>query len=96
MRIFIFLLSCMMVFHLEAQESHKWNLERWTIKEGLPNNVVKCIFKDNDGFLWIATAQGLSRFDGIHFINFLQYGINPFDTVPVSGAINEIIQDDSD
>lgn len=39
----------------------------YTTKEGLPHNsIYKCI-EDDKGFLWIATEQGLARFDGIRF-----------------------------
>ena len=33
-------------------------------KEQLPSNSVKYIYQDNDGFLWIATDNGLCFYDG--------------------------------
>lgn len=39
-------------------------------KNGLSNNIVNCIAKDSKGFMWIATFDGLNRFDGTHFITF--------------------------
>ena len=36
---------------------------RYTEKEGLANNVVKGILEDAQGYLWISTNRGLSRFD---------------------------------
>lgn len=39
----------------------------YTTKEGLPSNVVYQSLEDNDGFLWLATDQGLARFDGRNF-----------------------------
>ena len=38
--------------------------------DGLVDNVVNDIVKDSDGYVWIATQNGLSRFDGSNFINF--------------------------
>lgn len=32
-------------------------------KDGLPNNVVKGIIEDDEGFLWLSTNKGLSKFD---------------------------------
>lgn len=32
-------------------------------KNGLPNNVVKGIIEDDEGFLWLSTNKGLSKFD---------------------------------
>lgn len=33
-------------------------------KNGLPNNVIYDIEQDQEGFIWIATAKGLCRYDG--------------------------------
>lgn len=40
------------------------------INSGLPHNEVNDIVKDDAGYIWIATDNGLSRFDGYNFINF--------------------------
>lgn len=41
--------------------------ERWTVEEGLPSNRIFKILKDKNGFIWIATDNGLARFDGSNF-----------------------------
>lgn len=33
-------------------------------RSGLPDNYVSAVLKDKDGFMWIATLNGLSRYDG--------------------------------
>ena len=33
-------------------------------RSGLPDNYVSAVLKDKDGFMWIATPNGLSRYDG--------------------------------
>lgn len=38
-----------------------------TITEGLSHNTVRCIQKDEKGFMWFGTYDGLNRFDGINF-----------------------------
>jgi signal transduction histidine kinase/ligand-binding sensor domain-containing protein len=38
--------------------------------EGLASNHIYDILEDNRGFLWIATDNGISRFDGKYFQNF--------------------------
>lgn len=35
---------------------------------GLPDNTVKCIAQDSQGFIWMGTFNGLCRFDGSNFI----------------------------
>ena len=40
------------------------------VGEGLANSAVSDAFEDSNGFLWIATWEGLSRFDGASFVNY--------------------------
>lgn len=53
---------------LQAQPYVKRN--SFTTNEGLPSNHIYDIVEDNKGFLWIATDNGVSRFDGKYFQNF--------------------------
>ncbi len=39
-------------------------------ENGLVSNLAKSISQDNEGYIWIATDAGLSRFDGSTFLNF--------------------------
>jgi ligand-binding sensor domain-containing protein/signal transduction histidine kinase len=39
----------------------------FTTEDGLGPNIISDILQARDGFLWIATYQGLTRFDGQHF-----------------------------
>ncbi len=39
----------------------------WTSDQGLPQNSVQAIAQTPDGFLWLATQEGLARFDGVDF-----------------------------
>lgn len=39
-------------------------VESWDNTNGLPQNVVFALERDNHGYLWIATEEGLSRLDG--------------------------------
>lgn len=42
----------------------------YSIDNGLVDNWVNDFEKDDNGFVWIATNDGISRFDGYNFINF--------------------------
>ncbi|MFA6456544.1 MAG: two-component regulator propeller domain-containing protein, partial [Bacteroidota bacterium] len=44
--------------------------ERFTIENGLSNNSVNNILQTKDGFLWVATKDGLNRYDGQSFKHF--------------------------
>ena len=39
----------------------------WTTANGLPQNSITAIVQTRDGYLWMGTASGLVRFDGIKF-----------------------------
>lgn len=44
--------------------------ERINSQDGLISNNVQHVIQRKDGLIWIATAEGLSRFDGYQFVNY--------------------------
>lgn len=48
---------------------------KYSQPDGLPSYNIKQILKDRKGFLWIATQDGLSRFDGISFLPYTPQSI---------------------
>ena len=44
-----------------------WSLSRWDASDGLPVNSINAMVRDEHGYLWLATMDGLVRFDGLHF-----------------------------
>lgn len=47
-----------------------FNYVQYTTRDGLAGNMIYDMCQDKDGFLWFATENGLSRFDGKQFKNF--------------------------
>ena len=45
----------------------QYNCQSWTRQNGLPVNGIKTITQSKDGYLWLGTAVGLLRFDGVDF-----------------------------
>ncbi len=45
-------------------------IKTFNVQDGLPQSQVTTILQDTLGYLWIGTADGLARFDGLHFENF--------------------------
>jgi len=45
-------------------------VETWQTEQGLPDNFVNDIAQTPDGYLWVATFNGLARFNGHEFIVF--------------------------
>ena len=46
------------------------DFDRYTKKDGLSHNVVTGLVQDSAGFMWIATASGLCRYNGSNFVQF--------------------------
>src|SRR6476619_3300967 len=44
--------------------------KNYTVSDGLVSNYVRRIYKDSKGFLWIATWEGLSKYDGYQFTTY--------------------------
>lgn len=62
MKWFILSLFLVITHALSAQEDFMFR--HLTVHDGLADNEVKCILKDNNGFLWCATNKGINRYDG--------------------------------
>ena len=48
-------------------QSTGFRFTNYTVFAGLSSNKVRCIFKDERGFVWIGTEDGLNLFDGHSF-----------------------------
>src|SRR5678809_853503 len=55
---------------LRAQNFDEINFTSYTKQEGLSNSFVTGIVQDARGYMWIATAAGLNRFNGSNFVQF--------------------------
>ena len=64
---------------------------RYSIREGLSFGVVNSIVQDNDGLMWFATGDGVSRFDGTAFKNF-KYDRNDPHSLP-GNYVKSILRD---
>jgi signal transduction histidine kinase/ligand-binding sensor domain-containing protein/DNA-binding response OmpR family regulator len=62
----ILLLTFCVQINLSAQQS-SYNFSQIDIFNGLSNNQVNAIFKDDKGFMWFGTMAGLNRWDGYKF-----------------------------
>ncbi|PPK86149.1 signal transduction histidine kinase [Neolewinella xylanilytica] len=55
---------------LSAQQPFPFQLQYLTTDDGLAQNTVDALLRDSDGFMWFATWNGLSRYDGYGFENY--------------------------
>jgi signal transduction histidine kinase/ligand-binding sensor domain-containing protein len=63
------LLSCAQALRaLNPQKSiTEYGVTSWTESNGLPSIKVNAVLQTHDGYLWLGTDSGLTRFDGIRF-----------------------------
>lgn len=45
-------------------------IRTYSVVDGLPSDRIVCLVNDRDGFLWVCTSGGLSRFDGSRFVTY--------------------------
>ena len=64
-------------------------VKQWNIKDGLPSQSLKSVVQDKQGYMWLGTQFGLSRFDGNTFTNYNTQN-SPF--LPSNG-INKLLVD---
>jgi signal transduction histidine kinase/ligand-binding sensor domain-containing protein len=64
----------------------------WGVDEGLPESSVTDVVQSRDGYLWVSTLNsGLSRFDGVRFVNFTL----PFVSQFTGGGVRRLFADET-
>src|ERR1035438_5941067 len=51
-------------------QAERLPVKLYTTADGLARNRIQRIVPDSKGFIWVSTAEGLSRFDGYRFVNY--------------------------
>lgn len=67
----------------------QFTIDHWGMEEGLPSNSIMNHLKAKSGYIWLATYDGLARFDGIKFKTYNQYTNPEFPT----NSLFNIIED---
>jgi len=60
-----------LLFAMQANGQPTYIFHHLTTENGLSNSNIRAILKDRYGFLWIATAYGLNRYDGYGFKSYI-------------------------
>ncbi|HSI75096.1 MAG TPA: two-component regulator propeller domain-containing protein, partial [Lunatimonas sp.] len=92
--IFIWILAFLpsMVSQIIIAQNDDLIFQRFSIQEGLSHNSVLSIIQDRRGFIWIATYDGLNRFDGYQF---KEYNHDYRDTTSISQNLPMALHEDS-
>lgn len=60
-----------------AQQGRQYSFRHFSVANGLASNTVSSVIQDKDGYIWMATVNGLQRYDGNSFITFRTQVSNP-------------------
>jgi ligand-binding sensor domain-containing protein len=73
-----------------ASERSEYVVTSWHIQDGLPSDRVQAVLQTRDGYIWVATFNGLARFDGVQFQRF-----NDANTPELHNSLANCLFDDS-
>ncbi len=84
-----FLLSLILFLHLASLFSQTPSYYHYTTADGLASSTVYSIIQDREGYIWFATINGMSRFDGKKFTTFrTNQGLNSNSIISLAEGIN--------
>ncbi len=61
--------------------------QNWDVSDGLPGTRISSVARTADGYVWLATPKGLSRFDGVRFFNLTQENTPAFKVVAMRSLV---------
>ncbi len=68
----------------------QYKIDGWQTEQGLPQNTAQTIYQSRAGYIWVGTAAGLARFDGIRFTTFESTPIPELVSRPVYGFMEDL------
>lgn len=89
LRTFLVWVLLLIVLSSGIQLWAQYRYDVWTADNGLPQNIVRGIYQSPDGFLWVATFDGLVRFDGVHFEVFNKSNTSGMESNRIMGMYGE-------
>lgn len=89
----LFFPECFCVLQSHTQPL-KYNVSYLKVENGLCDNSINCIYKDKQGFMWIATSNGLDRYDGYEYTHYSTFAEQAARRIK-NNYINCIVEDES-
>ena len=75
----------------DAKEDFQTKFTKFTTKDGLSNDKILDIIQDKSGYIWLATEDGLNRFDAYDFLIFKN---TPTDSSTISSNLITCLAED--
>ena len=66
----LFLILLLLLSHVTVVDAQTYNYRRYSVEHGLASTIAYMACQDSKGYIWFATEEGVSRFDGQSFVNF--------------------------
>ncbi|HTE09466.1 MAG TPA: two-component regulator propeller domain-containing protein [Chitinophagaceae bacterium] len=85
------LLVLVVLLQVSAQPPKQYTFTHYSTATGLQSNQVNAVVQDETGYMWMATTEGLVRFDGTRYKTFQHNSNDPF-SIP-SNAILQLLTD---
>ncbi|MCF8369257.1 MAG: histidine kinase [Bacteroidales bacterium] len=86
-----FFISLKLIGQLPAEEGIYLKFDNLNVKNGLSSNYILDILQDSKGYIWVATQNGLNRYDGFNFKSFFH---NPGDSLSISSNLVTCLEQD--
>ena len=86
-----FLLIFLFSVDLFAQQSRQFAFTHFSSFNGLTSNIVNNVIQDRKGYIWLATLDGLQRYDGNRFLTFRNRPGRP-ETIP-GDVVRKVFED---
>lgn len=86
------LLVLVSAFAVEPAVAQSSTMARLTTADGLSQSTIHAVLKDRRGFMWIATSDGLDRYDGYDFVAYKHDPSDP--NTPSGNNVTCLFEDD--
>jgi ligand-binding sensor domain-containing protein/anti-sigma regulatory factor (Ser/Thr protein kinase) len=87
-RVILFISYAFFISGISAQQNINLSFRHITQADGLLHNQVLSITQDEKGFIWIATSNGLQRYDGFSFLYFPEMISDPTESNATGATID--------
>jgi ligand-binding sensor domain-containing protein len=73
----------------QAPPITQYNIRSWSTRDGLPNDKIIAVYQSAQGYIWLASQEGLVRFDGAGFEIFDKKNTPVFPHSQVTALIED-------